>query len=389
MRASFFYSLAVLLAGVGAAAAFATHDWRGAALCGLVVVAGIILRPTSIIAALPPTVVAVLSILVHGWLTVSVAAMYLLSWAYSWAQHRQDKPAEFSPADLARAISRLKPALAAALDTPPSGSLVTSMHLLKAAVAADPHRWRSVAITEPAWLSGEGGELPGTGWTIVAGEAALVAEYLPHTGPVPDIHDLAMAAMLLPNASAQRAASHGEEGVFAAVQVAGLPIPAIHTALMRAAQTSAGALIRARLKLDHDHRPVTEMTIGDWRQRINPARGGEEPPPSSASADPPSPAKSLRVGSPDRPARISTARGAAESARGSFRAVVVGPLLNAWRPSARLLWLVFRPLASLVAVADCLLSLRLGANPFIAVGAGVCQLNGSVALSVVTACWSV
>jgi len=87
----------MLLASVGGAVALVTHDLRGAALGGLVAVAGIILRPTSMIAALPPTVALVLSILVHGWLTASVAAIYLLNWVYSWIQHRQRKQAGFRP----------------------------------------------------------------------------------------------------------------------------------------------------------------------------------------------------------------------------------------------------------------------------------------------------
>lgn len=164
------------------------------------------------------------------------------------------------------------------------GSLeVTSLALLRAAVADDPHRWLSVAVSEPPRLSAEGGELLDTGWTIVAAEAALLAQHLPYAGAVPDIHDLAVAAILLPNSIAQYAVKSGSsQGMAAAIQAAGLSMAAARKALSRAAGTSAGALIMARVELDHDHRPLSAMPFGDWRERPNPVRSQPAATPTSA-----------------------------------------------------------------------------------------------------------
>ena len=143
---------------------------------------------------------------------------------------------------------------------------MTSLSLLQGAVAADPHRWRSVTVAEPVRISAEGGELADTGWTIVAAEAAHVAHYLPRTGALPDIHDLALAAILVPNSMAQEAVASRPGGAGTALQSAGLSVPGARKALAQAASTSAGALIMARAELVADRRALTGLPAGDWRE---------------------------------------------------------------------------------------------------------------------------
>lgn len=164
----------------------------------------------------------------------------------------------FSPEQLAQVARRAEPTIAgalAAVTSVPGAPPVTSLTLLKAAVQADPHRWRDAAATEPDRLSNEGGELLDTGWTIVAAEAVLLASNFPRLGLAMDIHDLAVAAVTLPNSNAQAALSaSGHAWLAAAQDVAGLSMVELRNALVRSSRTPAGALIMPRVEqLDNAH----------------------------------------------------------------------------------------------------------------------------------------
>jgi len=293
----------------------------------------------------------------------------------------------FSASDLALVTEQAKRELASAsvqLKTA-ENSLVTSLCLLRAAEATDPHRWGSVTVSEPARISAEGGELADTGWTVVAAEAAHLAQYLPRTGARPDIHDLALAAILLPSSMAAQAVPQGRESFGAIFESAGLSVPGLLKALTQAAKAPAGALIMARQKFFDDRRALAELPVGDWREWPNPAYREARPSRvtvrditmTRAETMPRETLKGVRHRSllqenpvPELKQPASVTPGAGERQR-SVDGAAGRSLLTAWSPSTRVLWWLLRPLLTVTAAAACLLACRTGAGPILAVGSAL------------------
>jgi len=262
---------------------------------------------------------------------------------------------------------------------------VTSLSLLRAAEAADPHRWGSVTVTEPARISAEGGELAGTGWTVVAAEAAHLAQYLPRTGARPDIHDLALAAILLPSSMAGQAVPQGRESFGAIFDSAGLSVPGLLKALTQAAKAPAGALIMARQKFFDDRRALAELPVGDWREWPNPAyREARQPrvrvrditvtraeTPARESLGGVRHRSLLQADPVPEPAQLPSITPAAEERRRSADGAAGRSLLTAWSPLPRVLWWLLRPLLTVTAAVACLLTWGADAGPFLAVGSAL------------------
>ena len=322
----------------------------------------------------------VIAVVLHSWFAIPVAALFLLSDAWAELAIRRAMNPEAAAGDLARLADAIRTGFPPGIAGLPRarGETLTSRTLLDAAIAADPIRWAGIRLSEPPTLSAEGGEVSGTGWTIVAGEAALVAMNFPNASLPLTVHDLAIAAMLLPQSNVQRTL-HDDDRAVVAMKVAGLSAVNLNEALMRAGRAPGGELILARVQIAVDRRKsAAAMSAGDWREAPNPlfsaarkaglGTRSQTAPTSSTRAARPKPGQRPepdRAPPPSRgtppadPARPVTAH----RRRGTFRSDVLMPALQAWRPSARILWWVVRPLCTIIAAVACCLAAWQGVDP--------------------------
>lgn len=360
------YAWSIILACAGLALTLVRRDWVAAVPFAVLVAQGALQGFASVLHVVAAGAALAGAVVIRDWLAVPVIVMFLVSLALArWAM-RQMKNPDFSAADLAQAVRELIPAFSPHLAAGPVG-LVDSLSLLNAAIAADPYRWREIKVTEPRKLSAEGGKLADTGWTIAAAEALQIARCLPGSADGVTIHDLAVAASFVPDSNAQRALGPPADRDAAIMTVAGLSLANTTRALSRATVMPGGSLIMRRAELVVNKRPfATTLTVGDWREVPNPrftaTRQEAASSPSAKRAPVQAPAVRPPAGpapapTPPRPPAASQAPPAGRPAprrRHSFRSDTLAPALRAWRPSARVLWWILRPLSTLVAVIACL-----------------------------------
>ena len=137
---------------------------------------------------------------------------------------------------------------------------LNTLTILRAAIADDPSRW-SIGGDDLAFADGyEGGELGTTGWTVVACEAVLVAGCRGDQDREMDIHDVAGAALSVPNSAAGVAA--GTKGSTAAERALGLSSGQVGEQFVRATRRAGSELIRRRVE-----------EIARWRHLGPPPQG--------------------------------------------------------------------------------------------------------------------
>lgn len=138
--------------------------------------------------------------------------------------------------------------------------------ILRAAIADDPSRWSIIGDDLEPVDGYEGGEVLSTGWTIVACEAVLTAGCRLDRDREMDIHDVAGAALIVPNSAAGAAA--GTAGPAAAEQALGLSSGQLLEQLVRVTRRAGSELIRQRIE-----------ELGRWRYvGLTPPHIGELPP---------------------------------------------------------------------------------------------------------------
>jgi hypothetical protein len=278
------------------------------------------------------------------------------------------------------------------------GEPLTTRALLEAAISADPGRWAGVELTEPRTLSAEGGEVADTGWTVVAGEAVLVAINFPHVTLPASIHELAVAATLLPHSNARQMLSKKNQ-TLVLTRVAGLSEINAARAMSQASHAPGGGLLMDRVDLALAGRDFAKaLPAGDWRESRNPLfaavpkaarrvgkgtakppRGGRPtsavPAPGPAPHAPPGTAAATAGTGTDAPipAFIPRAQGAG-SRRRTSRPGILDATLLAWRPTARVMWWGLRPLSTVIALAACCAAPWYGASPFLAAIAALAVL---------------
>lgn len=353
------YSFAMILALLGLAVALALRQWTHA-VPFVILLADLLVPTRSQRVSILLGMVAVASGAALGaWLVMPVAATYFVSHLRASLAIRRasfPKAADVGLARLGAVIQSTFPS--GLLDLPRvQGGALTSRALLDAAMAADPGRWAGVTVTEPRNLSAEGGEVVGTGWTVVAGEAALIAMNLPNASLPLSVHDLAIAATLLPGSNAQRALSDKDRATTLS-KVAAMPVVTLVRAMSTASRSSGGELILRRTELVKARRAfATALTVGDWRESPNPQL--TPAPKAAAPARPKAGAPASAARKPAVPASMPKPkpkpRPSARRQTG-FRAAYLRPSLRAWRPAARILWWGLRPLCTAAGTVACALA---------------------------------
>ena len=362
------YSGAIVIAMCGIAVELALRDWPGAIVCGVLVLSAFIGRAVRVLWFAVGLLVLAFAVVSHTWLAIPAALLYSLSNVLAL----QERGHAYSSDELVRSAVEGRHLVAAlpAANVVRYGQLVSSLSLLHAAIAADPHRWGSVAVIGPGELSPEGGELADTGWTVTASEAAHVARYLPRVGSDLDVHNLAIAAILLPHSNAHRAVPRDIGFVRAAESVGGMSTAAMVRAMSEASKGPAGAHLRERFDALHE--------------LARTARSPQAAPSAGTAAYPTAPATSVATSATSRPATSAAPRAtprqeSAKSKSPSTRPPARRPasrqrrkrlrdsvMMSAWRPSAMVLWWGVRPLSTMLAFAACLWALSAGVNPVLA-----------------------
>lgn len=377
------YSAAIILALAGLATNLALLDWLPAIPFAVLLADAPVTRRSKALSYSIGVAAVVIGTVVHSWFVIPVALLFLLSHARADSDIRRAMPTEVvagNRAPLAEAIRAGFPSDIAGLPRA-WGQTLTSRALLDAAITADPDRWAAVRLSEPRMLSAEGGEVAATGWTVVAGEAALVAMNFPNASLPLTIHELAIAAMALPGSNVQRALNDDDRAVVA-TKVAGLSLVNLTEAMKRASLAPGGELIFRRVEFALNRRKVGQaLPNGDWRESSNPryaaapqTRASTRIEAASASAavgDPPEPhheskpVPALQPSPSTAPADLvhpATAR----RRRGTIRGDLLEPAMLAWRLPARVLWWVIRPLCTITAVLTCCLAAWHGVSPILA-----------------------
>jgi hypothetical protein len=201
----------------------------------------------------------VLALLAGAWVAVAAAALGAAAEALGqWTLRFGRVPAVFDEHALSALVSGARGSI-----TLPAAEVVDTLVLLEAAVALDPGRWGSAGRGVRADLSGEGGLVANTRWTVVAAEAILLAGQHPDAHQVLDIHTVAAAAALLPNSRASAAVANLGADHALPLRVLGLSQPGMADMLIKAAKQPGGGLIVARVDLDLRGRTKRSSVLDD------------------------------------------------------------------------------------------------------------------------------
>lgn len=396
------YSVTMVLALCGLALNLALGQWLLAIPFAVLLLDAPAPRRSKILSGLIGLVAVVAGVALQSWLVLPIASLFFLSHSRASSATMRAVFPEVSAGDLtclSEAIRAGYPPRIASLPRA-RGETLTTRALLDAAIAADPGRWAGVKLTEPRTLSAEGGEVAGTGWTVVAGEAALVAMNLPNATLPVTIHELAVAAMLLPGSNVQRTLGDEDRAVVL-TKVAGLSEVNATQALTKASRAPGGGLLTRRARLVLADRDLAKaLPVGDWRESRNPlsavlpkaapsaGEGTAEPPggerpasavPAAMSAHGPVPQASRNTATAgagtDAPTPTPAPRAPnARRRRRKSHPGILNQAVLAWRSPARVLWWGLRPLGTIVALVACCLAPWRGAYPLLAATAALAVL---------------
>ena len=363
-----FYSVAMILTLLGLAVTLALRQWTHAIPFVILLADVLVPRRSLRVSTLLGAAAVASSAALGAWLVMPIAAIYFTSYWRASAAIRHAKFPDATTVDLARLSVVIQSAFPAQLlDLPRTqGGSLTSRALLDAAIAADPGRWAGVTVTEPRNLSAEGGEVAGTGWTIVAGEAAMIAMNLPNATLPLSVHDLAIAAALLPSSNVQRALSD-EARATVMDRVGALPMATLVQAMSTASQSAGGELILCRTELLEARRAfAAALAAGDWREAPNPrftpapktAPSAQSRAAAPATGTPRSATPFAEATVTSKPAMLASPPKPkpAVRRRTGFLAEYLQPSLQVWCPAARILWWGLRPLCTAVGTVACALA---------------------------------
>ena len=398
------YSFTMVLALCGLALNLALGQWLLAIPFGVLLLDAPAPWRSKVLSGLIGLAAVAAGVALQSWLVLPIASLFFLSHSRARSATMRAIFPEVSAGDLVRLSEAIRAGYPPRIASLPRarGETLTTRALLDAAIAADPGRWAGVKLTEPRTVSAEGGEVAGTGWTVVAGEAALVAMNLPNATLPVTIHELAVAAMLLPGSNVQRALDD-EDRAAVLTKVAGLSEVNATQALSKASRAPGGGLLTRRSQLVlADADLAKALPVGDWQESRNPlfaalpkaapsaGEGTANPPgggrptsaaPAAISAHGPAPQASRNTATAtvgagtDAPAHTSAPR--APNARGrrrKSRPGILNQAVLAWRSPARVLWWGLRPLGTIVALMACCVAPWHGANPFLAATAALAVL---------------
>jgi tetratricopeptide (TPR) repeat protein len=381
------YSVAMTLALLGLGASLALREWLLAIPFAVLLLDAPVPQRFRVVSFSVGAGSMAAGIALHSWFVIPIAMLFLISQGGADSAIRRGMNPDFTAEDLARLSEAIRSRFPAPITGLPRArrETLTTRALLDAAIAADPGRWVEVKLTEPRTLSTEGGEVAATGWTIAAGEAALIAMNFPNASRPLSIHELAIAAMLLPRSNAKLALGDDDRAIVIA-KVAGLSVGDLSQAMGKATRAPGGQLILRRVQLHTRGREFAgALPVGDWRELPNPlisAGPGARP---SSPAQAPSPPAAVtgpivRQPSPSpaaTPADAGDGQARPAPAAGrpwTFHTEVLMPAFLAWRLPARILWWAGRPLCTIAAVSACCLAPWYGAGPLVAAVAALAVL---------------
>ncbi|WP_406356316.1 CHAT domain-containing protein [Streptomyces sp. NBC_00658] len=338
------------------------HDWQATAVFAVAAVATLARGPVRV-------TVLVLALLAGNWWASAVMAVSVSAWLYGsrGTLHRVGAQGDSGAATLdalaAEAGRRLAEPLARLGTEAPT---VDSLVLLRAAECDDPERWSAVDLTgEPPASHGESERLSRTGWTRRAAEAVLLAVHLPRMTPLPGIHEVALAALLIPGSMTNAWLRAGNTDISSvADQVAGWSEAQLINALAAVAATEEGVAL-----LDHieacqaaEKHGGRQLGTGHRTFVASATEPASRPEPDAsrrlAPASVEEPAEPVQETDEGRPEPDSALEGDCASQD------ALGHLFRHWRPLARVLWWGVRPLATLTALLACLLVAGPGGRPF-------------------------